>query len=634
MGLVTPIVGVANYLVENPWILALLFLLYCFIYALSIMFSGPKPGRNPFSTKHVRPAKPVITDQSLRNKILKQRFKAQKVPDNIDTIVIGSGMSGLSTAVILGRAGYKVLVLEQHDQAGGCCHTFIDKGFEFDTGIHYIGKMMDGDMTRVLTDQMTEGQVTWCPMDPEFDIVAIGDPEKARKYTMLSGGKDKFAKHLEEYFPSEKVAIGKLMKALEEGKGAFWGVLIPKILPLWLSKIAIKTGIYHLVMRKFIKMSTKTFRSFLDDITDNEEFKAVIGYIFGDMGVVPSELSVLTYSTLINHYIPGAYYPVGGSSEIAFQMIPIIERYGGRVLVDAPISEILVNDKGRAHGVRVRRNNVDTDLFARRIISSAGVINTFKYLLPQEIAVKSPLHRYITEIGPSIGCLTTFVGIDGNSAELGLPKANMWAFLNVDYERDLEEYKNLTPDEASERECPLMFLSFPSAKDPTWEEKFPGKSVVLLITLCPWEWFKSWENGRVKHRGDDYNTIKERIGRQMWRQCEQLFPAVEGRLEYMDVGTPLSNKYYLGQPEGEMYGMNHSMNRFDPELSMYLRPQTGIPGLYLTGQDVLTASFSGAMHSGLLTASAILHRNLFNDLIALTKETRKLNKDPAAKKTD
>lgn len=43
-------------------------------------------------------------------------------------------MSGLSSAVILGRAGHKVLVLEQHDQAGGCLHTFVDKGYEFDTG--------------------------------------------------------------------------------------------------------------------------------------------------------------------------------------------------------------------------------------------------------------------------------------------------------------------------------------------------------------------------------------------------------------------------------------------------------------------------------------------------------------------
>ena len=61
-------------------------------------------------------------------------FKPQKIPEKVDVIVIGSGIGGLSTAVLLGRAGYKVLVLEQHDQAGGCCHTFVDKGFEFDTG--------------------------------------------------------------------------------------------------------------------------------------------------------------------------------------------------------------------------------------------------------------------------------------------------------------------------------------------------------------------------------------------------------------------------------------------------------------------------------------------------------------------
>ena len=56
------------------------------------------------------------------------------------------------------------------------------------------------------------------------------------------------------------------------------------------------------------------------------------------------------YATLINHYIPGAFYPLGGTSEIAFQIIPIIERYGGRVMVDAPVTQILMNEKGRAHG--------------------------------------------------------------------------------------------------------------------------------------------------------------------------------------------------------------------------------------------------------------------------------------------
>lgn len=56
------------------------------------------------------------------------------MPDNLDAIIVGSGMGGLSTAVLLAKAGKKVAVFEQHDQAGGCCHTFIEKGFEFDVG--------------------------------------------------------------------------------------------------------------------------------------------------------------------------------------------------------------------------------------------------------------------------------------------------------------------------------------------------------------------------------------------------------------------------------------------------------------------------------------------------------------------
>jgi all-trans-retinol 13,14-reductase len=67
--------------------------------------------------------------------------------------------------------------------------------------------------------------------------------------------------------------------------------------------------------------------------------------------VLPSELSVVNYAALINHYLPGAFYPLGGTSEIAFQIVPIIEKYGGRVFVDAPVTQILLNDKGKAHGM-------------------------------------------------------------------------------------------------------------------------------------------------------------------------------------------------------------------------------------------------------------------------------------------
>ena len=53
---------------------------------------------------------------------------------------------------------------------------------------------------------------------------------------------------------------------------------------------------------------------------------------------------------LITHLQRGGSYPVGGASEIAFHMIPIIERAGGRVLVRAPVTNILVDEKGKACG--------------------------------------------------------------------------------------------------------------------------------------------------------------------------------------------------------------------------------------------------------------------------------------------
>ena len=74
---------------------------------------------NPFEKDCRKTRKPYIHDQKERDKVLKQGFAQSKLPENVDAIVIGSGIGGLTTAAILAKAGRKVLVLEQHDQAGG-----------------------------------------------------------------------------------------------------------------------------------------------------------------------------------------------------------------------------------------------------------------------------------------------------------------------------------------------------------------------------------------------------------------------------------------------------------------------------------------------------------------------------------
>ncbi|GAA6084330.1 inactive all-trans-retinol 13,14-reductase-like [Tachysurus ichikawai] len=89
---------------------------------------------SPFSLESVRPPGPLEMNQKKRSKNLKQGFRKEKVPENLDAIVIGSGIGGMTAAATLAKLGKRVLVLEQHDQAGGYCHTFTEKGFEFDVG--------------------------------------------------------------------------------------------------------------------------------------------------------------------------------------------------------------------------------------------------------------------------------------------------------------------------------------------------------------------------------------------------------------------------------------------------------------------------------------------------------------------
>lgn len=40
-------------------------------------------------------------------------------------------------------------------------------------GIHYIGEMRNNTITRLLINQVTAGQLQWCDLIDEFDVVSV-----------------------------------------------------------------------------------------------------------------------------------------------------------------------------------------------------------------------------------------------------------------------------------------------------------------------------------------------------------------------------------------------------------------------------------------------------------------------------
>ena len=587
---------------------------------------------NPFEEDDRLPRKPYIIDQKKRDAVLKQTFAINKVPTHLDAIVIGSGIGGMTTAAILAKSGKSVLVLEQHDQAGGCCHSYIEKGYEFDVGIHYIGDVGKQTFNKTLIDQICNGQLEWAPMDEAYDVVSIGfDPKDNRRYPLASSH-EKWARLLRKQFPREHMAIYKFFKLINETKSSSFTLGALKLAPLWVSWLVVKTGLIHLFSNLWRGHLAKSTFELIQELTGNKDLQTVFTYCWGDYGSPPKETHIMMQSMINRHYANGAYYPVGGASEIAYNIIPVIERSGGKVLVKADVKEILHNGK-KAMGVMVQRGKETFRIEAPVIISSAGLYNTIEKLLPPQVAEKSYLSTLCKKLKHGCAAMNVFIGLNASVEELRLKKENIWAFSNSDTCTNFGDYMKLDVHDVKSAEVPLLFVSFPSAKDPNWNNH-PGranKSTCALVTMANWEWFKQFENSTLRKRGDDYDEIKNAIGDMMIEQACKLVPQLRHHIDYVEIGSPVTNNHYIASPKGEVYGLDHGKERFDPWNVAQLRPTTDIPGLYLSGQDIFCCGFTGALFGGMFAAGAVLNRHVMGDLtnlhIRLKKESKRKKND-------
>ena len=571
------------------------FLKYGFILSLPILFYYIY-NRKPKSYKQTK-----IVDYNIKD-IQRDGFSMKKIPKDLDYIIIGSGIAGLVTAAFLSKIGKKVLVLEQHYVAGGCCHTFNEHGYDFDTGIHYVGNVEKLnkilDPISLKTPKWTKLGSTNSDLSEVYDEIVVKD-----KSFCIRTGEENFKGDLINRFPEEEENIHTYFNLLKK-VNSYKFYFILKIYNFRFNFI--KHFLTRLLCKDYLYYANKTAYDVLtENITQNKALLAILLGQFGDGGCTPKKMSFTMYSGIVNHYLEGGYYPHKGPSEIIKNIIPTILKHGGRVLVRKGVKNIVLDEnKKKALGVKMENGNI---IYSKNVISSIGFINTFDKLLDRDVVKNLKINSLIKNYKPPISYFYSFIGLKHSLDTIGLTTRNIWGYPHCNYDKMMEDFCG------DPLNAPIpYFIAFPSAKDAN-NESNKYKPTAVVLTMINYENFKEWEDEKCTNRSEAYKEFKQKISDRLLNECLfKHYPELKDKIEYITIGTPLTNSFYLGSPNGECLGLDHTTERFTNDL---LTPYTEIDNLYMTGQDICTGGFSGAINGSFICLNHILGYGSISDIL-------------------
>eukprot|EP01080_Neovahlkampfia_damariscottae_P012631 gene12631-6535_t len=452
--------------------------------------------------------------------------KSGVIPDNLDAIVIGSGIGGLSIAGLLSKQGRRVLVLEQHD---------IDGGYEFDTGIHYVGNMdlKNPGGTCATLEYITNGDLKWNSQGDVYDVSVIENDKIEWDISI-----EKTIKNLLVHFPNDEKKIRKYIQLCKEIHAGTSYMFLSKILPKFLSSL-----LYWFLAGDYDKYRNKSCEEVMcNELGMSKKLMFTLCYHFGDHGFLVTEKDSFILQALVtNHYVKNSgWYPEGGSSSIAETIIPVIEATGGKCLVKALVEKILVKNN-KAYGIKTSKGQ---EIYADIIISDAGIFNTFGKLLDERISKQYNFERYLEQFESGTAHFYVFIGFNKSSKDLNIPKANYWIHSSYNYDK-IPNYRFSENMEKIDWERCGYFVSFSSSKDPTYEKRYPNKSTCIVMSESNYDWVKDWADKRVKQRGNVYEDFKQEVKKETLKVLFKHFPHLEKHIDFIDVATPLTNEFYF-----------------------------------------------------------------------------------------
>ena len=490
-----------------------------------------------------------------------------------DIAILGTGLGGLVCGYILSKNGYKVLLLEKNAQIGGCLQTFKRFGVKFDTGMHYIGSMMEEQILyRLFRYLNLLDDVQLSQLDENgYDILSIG----GRQYRYASGY-EHFVDALQESFPNNCKDIEEYVRRLKD---------IANASPLYNLR---KVEDHVFIEADYIKTS---INDFIASITRNVRLQNVLAGNLPLYAGVRDKTPTYIHALINNFYIQSAWRIIGGSDSIAASLAKSIRGFGGEIRTLSEVSEILCNDTKATSVLLKSGERIDADSFISNIHPQATL-----NLIDSRLIRKAYRDR-INNLDNTISNFTLYIKF----------KKQATPYLNYNYY--FYEDEDVWSANNRRKGDPLrsyLFMHQCAETDQQWAQS------AEMIGYMQFDEVSQWADTRVGHRGSDYTAFKQATAEHYLDILEQSFPGIRSAIEGYETSSPLTYRDYTATKDGSMYGIIRDKN-FPTQTLVSQR--TKIPNLFMTGQNINSHGILGVTIGAALTCAEFLGLNKIIDEI-------------------
>jgi len=486
-----------------------------------------------------------------------------------DSIIIGSGLSGLTCALLLARSGRRVLVLEQHPHPAPVVRGFSRGGLYFDSGFHYAGGLGEGGGFRPLFRHLgLESRLELFPFAEQgFDRLRIS---ASGETLALPVGFAAIKTELGQRFPALRAEIETYLDEVA-GKWSNFPYL------------DLDSGIADFPMESVHGIS---LHERLQQFAAYPQLQALLSMHSLLYGVVPEDAPESLNAQVAGSYYHSVHGIVGGGRALVAALLELLASAGGEIRCRTTVTELLVADSV-CKGVRLATGE--------EIAANEVIVTINPTQLPQLLPAGVLRPAYLTRLKNLRQTASAYIVFARSRRSLDfLRHANLFVQPQAGI---------FTPD----AQRPLAERSFYL----TAADQGQGQANYGLIGIVPASYAEvaTWAAAELRH-SEAYRTHKQQIGSRLLQLFANSCPEL-AELELLELATPLTLQDYSLAPQGAIYGVGRFLGQYNPQ------PATRLPGLFLSGQAIAGPGLLGAVVASYLTCGSLLgHEHLRGELRA------------------